>query len=256
MTSPATATASAEVTSGPQVGDSVGAFTVTKVAGNPDDGFAVGRSGCYRCKTGSKPVVMVFARSADEKLAKLLKKIEEEVEEHQDEKLMSFVNMIGADAESLKKATEEFAAKHGITRIAFVVPEDAKDGPADGRMFTAEFLSALKLATDEVFFIPGVDRARVAIIGELPDYLTASGYRVRPFVGWAEPPIAYAPDPAEVSEVFEVPLAFFLDPRNHRRESTVYRGQARQFWAMPWEGRYIWGATAGMLVTFQRIVSP
>ena len=127
----ATATASAEVTSGPQVGDSVGAFTVTKVAGNPDDGFAVGRSGCYRCKTGSKPVVMVFARSADEKLAKLLKKIEEEVEEHQDEKLMSFVNMIGADAESLKKATEEFAAKHGITRIAFVVPEDAKDGPAD-----------------------------------------------------------------------------------------------------------------------------
>ena len=123
--------ASAEMTSGPQVGDSVGAFTVTKVAGNPDDGFPVGRSGCYRCKTGSKPVVMVFARTGDEKLAKLLKKIEEEVEEHQDEKLMSFVNMIGADAESLKKATEEFAAKHGITRIAFVVPEDAKDGPAD-----------------------------------------------------------------------------------------------------------------------------
>jgi hypothetical protein len=125
------ATASAEITSGPQVGDSVGAFTVTKVAGNPDDGFPVGRSGCYRCKTGAKPVVMVFARTGDEKLAKLLKKIEEEVEEHQDEKLMSFVNMIGADAETLKKATEEFAGKHGITRIAFVVPEDAKDGPAD-----------------------------------------------------------------------------------------------------------------------------
>ena len=126
-----TATAAAEVTSGPQVGDSVGAFTVLKVAGNPDDGFPVGKSGCYRCKTGSKPVVMVFARSADEKLAKLLKKIEEEVEEHQAQKLTSFVNMIGADAESLKKATEEFAAKHGSKRIAFVVPEDAKDGPAD-----------------------------------------------------------------------------------------------------------------------------
>jgi len=125
------ATASAEVTSGPQVGDRVGAFTVTKVAGNPDDGFPAGRSGCYRCKTGSKPVVMVFARTGDEKLAKLLKKIEEEVEEHQDEKLMSFVNMIGADADSLKKASEEFAAKHGITRIAFVVPEDAQDGPPD-----------------------------------------------------------------------------------------------------------------------------
>ena len=127
----ATATASAEVTSGPQVGDSVGAFTVTKVAGNPDDGFAVGRSGCYRCKTGSKPVVMVFARSADEKLAKLLKKIEEEVEEHQDEKLMSFVNMIGADAESLKKAAADFVAKHEIKRVAFVIPEDVENGPPD-----------------------------------------------------------------------------------------------------------------------------
>ncbi|MEI8228332.1 MAG: hypothetical protein WCH77_08725 [Planctomycetota bacterium] len=125
------ASASAEITSGPQVGDSVGAFTVTKVAGNPDDGFPVGRAGCYRCKTGSKPVVMVFARTGDDKLAKLLKKIEEEVEEHQAEKLMSFVNMIGTDPDSLKKATEEFASKHGITRIAFVVPEDAKDGPAD-----------------------------------------------------------------------------------------------------------------------------
>ena len=68
--------ARAEVTSGPQVGETVGAFTVTKVAGNPDDGFPVGRTGCYRCKTGSKPVVMVFARSADDKLAKLLKKID------------------------------------------------------------------------------------------------------------------------------------------------------------------------------------
>ena len=124
-------TAQAEVTSGPQVGDSVGAFTVTKVAGNPDDGVEAGKSLCYRCKMGARPVVMVFARSADEKLAKLLKKIEEEVEEHADDKMMGFVNMIGADAESLKKAAEGFATKHGITRLAFVVPEDAENGPPD-----------------------------------------------------------------------------------------------------------------------------
>ena len=124
-------TAFAEVTSGPQVGDSVGAFTVTKVTGNPDDGITDGQHLCYRCKTGSKPVVMVFARSADEKLAKLLKKIEEEVEEHQEEKLMSFVNMIGTDADSLKKAAAEFVAKHGLKRIAFVVPDDLKDGPPE-----------------------------------------------------------------------------------------------------------------------------
>jgi hypothetical protein len=125
------ATAFAEVTSGPQVGDSVGAFMVTKVAGNPDDNITDGQHLCYRCKTGSKPVVMVFARTADEKLAKLLKKIEEEVEEHQSEKLTSFVNMIGADAESLKKAAADFVSKHGIKKIAFVVPDDTQHGPPD-----------------------------------------------------------------------------------------------------------------------------
>ena len=121
----------AEVTSGPQVGDSVGAFTVTKVTGNADDGVDDGKSLCYRCKMGQRPVVMVFARSADEKLAKLLKKIEEEVEEHQSEKLTSFVNMIGADAEALKKASADFVSKHGLKRIAFVVPEDTQHGPPD-----------------------------------------------------------------------------------------------------------------------------
>lgn len=125
------AVAFAEVTSGPQVGDSVGAFIVTKVTGNPDDGVDEGKTLCYRCKMGARPVVMVFARSADEKLAKLLKKIEEEVEEHQSEKLVSFVNMIGTDSDSLKKASAEFAAKHGIKKIAFVVPEDTKDGPPE-----------------------------------------------------------------------------------------------------------------------------
>ena len=123
--------ASAEVTSGPAVGDSVGAFTVTKVAGNPADGVADGKSLCYRCKMGARPVVMVFARSADEKLAKLLKKIEEEVAEHESDKLSSFVNMIGTDAESLKKTAAEFVAKNELKRIAFVVPEDAKNGPPD-----------------------------------------------------------------------------------------------------------------------------
>jgi hypothetical protein len=125
------ATASAEVTSGPQVGDSVGAFTVTKVTGNPDDGVADGKTLCYRCKMGQRPVVMVFARSADESFAKFLKKLEGELEEHADEKLTAFVNMIGTDAESLKKAAAEFVEKHDIKRVAFVVPEDIQHGPPE-----------------------------------------------------------------------------------------------------------------------------
>ena len=123
--------ASAEVTRGPAVGDMVGAFTVTKVTGNPDDNISDGQHLCYRCKTGNKPVVMIFARSADEQLAKLLKELDEELDEHKEDKLTGFVNMIGADADTLKKASAEFVAKHGIKRIAFVVPEDTKDGPPD-----------------------------------------------------------------------------------------------------------------------------
>jgi len=127
----AASVAVAELTSGPQPGDSVGAFTVTKVTGNPDDGVADGKSLCYRCKMGARPVVMVFARTADEKLAKLLKKLEGELEEHADEKLTGFVNMIGTDSDSLKKAAGEFVKKHEIKRIAFVVPDDVKNGPEE-----------------------------------------------------------------------------------------------------------------------------
>jgi hypothetical protein len=67
--------------------------------------------------------------------------------------------------------------------------------------------------------------------------------------------MAFTPDPHEVADVFEVPLAFLLDARNHRHESAFYRGRMRHYWAMPYGERFIWGATAGMIVTFQRLVS-
>jgi 8-oxo-dGTP pyrophosphatase MutT (NUDIX family) len=110
--------------------------------------------------------------------------------------------------------------------------------------------TALREAREEV----GLDPAAIEILGELPDYHTSTGYRVSPVVGWARGPIAYSPDPFEVADVFEVPLAFLLEPANHRYESAFYKGRLRHYWAMPWQGRFIWGATAGMLVTFQRIV--
>jgi len=127
-----TGPASAEVTSGYQVGEPVGAAQVTKVAGNALDGIPAGQDLCYRCRMGSRPVVMVFARTADDKLAKLLKKLDEEIEEHQDSKLSSYVNMLGTDSDSLKKDAAEFVKINGIERIAFVVPkDDSKNGPAD-----------------------------------------------------------------------------------------------------------------------------
>ena len=111
--------------------------------------------------------------------------------------------------------------------------------------------TALREAAEEI----GLDPARVQLLGRLPEYRTSTGFVVTPVVGWAEPPLAYTPDPHEVAEVFEVPLAFLLDPSNHRYESAFYRGRMRHYWAMPYGERFIWGATAGMIVTFQRLIS-
>ena len=112
--------------------------------------------------------------------------------------------------------------------------------------------TALREAEEEI----GVTRDRVEILGRMPEYHTSTGYRVTPIVGWAEPPLTYRPDPHEVADVFEVPLAFLLDSGNHRYESAFFKGRMRKYWAMPYGERFIWGATAGMLVTFHRILIP
>jgi 8-oxo-dGTP pyrophosphatase MutT (NUDIX family) len=111
--------------------------------------------------------------------------------------------------------------------------------------------TALREAEEEI----GLPSSRVEILGRMPEYHTGTGYRVTPIVGWAEPPLTYRPDPHEVAEVFEVPLAFLLDTGNHRYESAFFKGRMRKYWAMPYGDRFIWGATAGMLVTFQRILT-
>ena len=89
--------------------------------------------------------------------------------------------------------------------------------------------TALREAEEEI----GIPPNRVDILGRLPEYHTGTGYRVTPVVGWAEPPLAYRPDPHEVADVFEVPLAFLLDSANHRYESAFYKGRLRKYWAMP-----------------------
>jgi 8-oxo-dGTP pyrophosphatase MutT (NUDIX family) len=112
--------------------------------------------------------------------------------------------------------------------------------------------TALREAEEEV----GIAPERIEILGRLPEYRTSTGYAVTPIVGWAEPPLTFRPDPHEVADVFEVPLAFLLDSGNHRYESAFYKGRMRKYWAMPYGERFIWGATAGMLVTFHRILIP
>lgn len=108
--------------------------------------------------------------------------------------------------------------------------------------------AALREAHEEL----GLDPARVEILGQLPVYDTITGFRIHPVVGWIEPPIALVPDPFEVADVFEVPLAWTLDQRNYERGSYERDGLRRHFFVLRWQERYIWGATAGILVNFAR----
>ncbi len=112
---------------------------------------------------------------------------------------------------------------------------------------TPEF-TALRESQEEIGLAP----ERVEILARLPDYVTRTGYRVTPVVGLLAPPLVLTPDPREVQEVFEVPLAFLLDPRNHRRQTRELNGRTVGFYEMPYEGHYIWGATAGMVINLYR----
>jgi 8-oxo-dGTP pyrophosphatase MutT (NUDIX family) len=103
--------------------------------------------------------------------------------------------------------------------------------------------AALREAREEV----GLDPAAVAVVGYLDRYLTGTGYRITPVIGRVAPDPMLALNPQEVQEAFEVPLAFLMDPNNHRRASRVLRGRERHFYEMPFEGRYIWGITAGII---------
>jgi len=104
--------------------------------------------------------------------------------------------------------------------------------------------AALREAREEL----GLEADKVEVLGCLPPYDTLSGFRVRPFVGWLDPPVELRPDEREVAEVFEVPLGYLLDPANHREEQIRVGSENRAFYVLEYEERRIWGATAGILV--------
>jgi 8-oxo-dGTP pyrophosphatase MutT (NUDIX family) len=110
--------------------------------------------------------------------------------------------------------------------------------------------AALRETEEEV----GLDRSRVELIGRLDTYVVRTGFEVTPAVGFVHPPFDINPDPFEVAEVFEVPLAFVLDRGNHERQSREFRGAQRFFHVMQYKDRYIWGATAAMLVNLVDIL--
>jgi hypothetical protein len=101
----------------------------------------------------------------------------------------------------------------------------------------------LREAREEV----GLASVLVAPIGYLDLYLTFSGFRILPTVACVKPDFALTLNPSEVTEAFEVPLAFLMNPANHQLKTRDWKGIQREYYAMPFENRYIWGITAGIL---------
>ena len=111
--------------------------------------------------------------------------------------------------------------------------------------------TALRETEEEI----GLPRSAVAVLGRLPVYENLSGFRITPVVGWIEPPISLRPDSFEVAAAFEAPLEHFLSTVNYQRREFHFRGRHRHYMAIPYEGRYIWGATAAMLYSFARLLA-
>ena len=122
----------AELTSGPQKGEELGAYEVVKVAGNPHDGVKIGEELCYRCKMGNRPMVMVFARKADKNLAQLVKGARQGRCQKRRPEAGAFVALLGAKEEAKAKAAAEKLIKETEAHnVAVVVPKDQPNGPEE-----------------------------------------------------------------------------------------------------------------------------
>lgn len=108
--------------------------------------------------------------------------------------------------------------------------------------------AALREANEEL----GIQSCDVRVIGATDRFGTGSGYDVTPVLATLPPDLPLVPNPAEVSDWFEVPLRFILDPVNHVPQSTFWQGKQRDYLEIPWEGRRIWGITASIIANLSR----
>ena len=108
--------------------------------------------------------------------------------------------------------------------------------------------AALREAEEELNIPP----ARVEVIGVADTYYSGSGYSIAPVVGIIPPDLELKPNPQEVEDWFEVPLAFLLDPANSIKKEANWNGQQRSYYDMQWGERRIWGVTAGIIANLVR----
>ena len=115
--------------------------------------------------------------------------------------------------------------------------------------------TALREAQEEV----GLTPVFVQVLGTLPHYTTGSAFIITPVVALVQPGFRLSLNRAEVAAVFEVPLEFLMNPAHHQRHVFEWQGMRREWFSMPYRDalrqRFIWGATAGMLRNFYRLLS-
>jgi 8-oxo-dGTP pyrophosphatase MutT (NUDIX family) len=119
-----------------------------------------------------------------------------------------------------------------------------------GGRIESDDANAIAAALRETREETGIDGALIHPIGFLDSYETISGFCVTPVAAWIDVDYRTQPDPREVAEIFEVPLAFFLDPANLRKFRIDFRGQKREVFEFVHSDQRIWGATAAMLMNF------
>ncbi len=142
----------------------------------------------------------------------------------------------------LTRRTEHLASHRGQVCFPGGRAENADHGPVD---------TALREAWEEV----GIVAESVTVIGCLEDYETLTGFVVTPVVGLIRPPLILRKALEEVADVFEMPLAFLLNPSHHRRLTPAHSQYVRTTYALPYKGHYIWGATAAILMNLYQIVA-
>jgi 8-oxo-dGTP pyrophosphatase MutT (NUDIX family) len=120
----------------------------------------------------------------------------------------------------------------------------------------ARDLSAVETALRETFEETGISPSFITVAGYLDRYLTGTGFDIQPVVGILAEGFALTPDPREVAEIFEVPLAFLCDPANRRRESREIAGRQRRYYAFTYNQHEIWGATAAIIVNLAERLTP
>jgi hypothetical protein len=151
-------------------GDAAGAFYVTKVAGAEEDGVRVGTELCYRCRYGSRPMVMVFTRRTGGEIPKLMQQLDSAVVDNEASQFRALVTLMGEDAAKVKESAAQVAERSGVKHVPIVVAKETVGGPANYRLSKSADVTIVVASDSQVVSAKTYQSDRIdiaAIMGEV-----------------------------------------------------------------------------------------